>query len=251
MLSKTTQTPVRHLQNICEVQDKRSSPKRCAIQRCCSNSKLQPDIITASLKHFIMERTQSLRLVFCLLLLIQCTFSQTTEKKRSTKKDSTNAAIEELKKQIEDIVNDLNLLKEQQSLQSMCLRGTKVPGKCLLADPVKKNFHAASDDCVAKGGSLSTPLRGDENDQLYAYVRQSISPEESIWLGINDMVTEGQWLDQSGSSLRFKNWETEITMQPDGGRSQNCGVLATTANGKWFDESCRGEKASVCEFNIV
>ncbi|XP_077431815.1 tetranectin [Vanacampus margaritifer] len=198
-----------------------------------------------------MERVQTLRLVFFLLLLIECTRQQTTEKKRSTKKESTNAAIEELKKQIEDIIYDLNLLKEQQSLQSMCLRGTKVPGKCFLADPVKKTFHAASDDCVAKGGSLGTPLTGDENDLLYAYVRQSISPEEPIWLGINDMVTEGQWLDQSGSNLRFKNWETEITTQPDGGRGQNCGTLATTANGKWFDESCRAEKASVCEFNIV
>lgn len=133
----------------------------------------------------------------------------------------------------------------------MCLKGTKILGKCFLANPVKKNFHAASDDCIAKGGTMGTPLTGDENDQLYSYVRQSIGPEEHIWLGINDMVTEGQWVDQSGSGVRFKNWETEITLQPDGGRSHNCAILSTTANGKWFDESCRAEKASVCEFNIV
>nr|XP_057940555.1 tetranectin [Doryrhamphus excisus] len=198
-----------------------------------------------------MERVRRIRLVLCLLMLTQYTGQQTAEKRKNPKKDSISAAIEELKQQIQDIVDDLNLLKEQQSLQSMCLRGTKVLGKCFLADPVKKTFHAASDDCIAKGGSLSTPLTGDENDQLYVYVRQSISPEEPIWLGINDMVTEGQWLDMSGSNLRFKNWETEITMQPDGGRSQNCGMLSTRSNGKWFDENCRGEKASVCEFNIV
>ncbi|XP_049903560.1 tetranectin [Epinephelus moara] len=192
-------------------------------------------------------------LMFCLLLLARCTFQQTaSSKKRNGKKDSANsAAIEELKKQIADIVQELNLLKEQQALQTVCLRGTKILGKCFLADPVKKTFHVASDDCIAKGGSLSTPLTGDENDQLYSYVRQSIGPEEHIWLGINDMVTDGQWVDQSGSNVRFKNWETEITLQPDGGRSQNCAILSTTANGKWFDESCRAEKASVCEFNIV
>ncbi|XP_042346706.1 tetranectin [Plectropomus leopardus] len=191
-------------------------------------------------------------LMFCLLLLARCTFQQTTSKKKNGKKDSANsAAIEELKKQIADIVQELNLLKEQQALQTVCLRGTKILGKCFLADPVKKNFHTASEDCIAKGGSLSTPLTGDENDQLYSYVRQSIGPEEHIWLGINDIVTDGQWVDQSGSSVRFKNWETEITLQPDGGRSQNCAILSTTANGKWFDESCRAEKASVCEFNIV
>lgn len=190
-------------------------------------------------------------LIFCLLLMTQYTLQQTTSKKRNGKKDSNNSAIEELKKQINEIVQEVNLLKEQQALQTVCLRGTKVLGKCFLADPVKKNFHTASDDCIAKGGSLSTPLTGDENDQLYNYVRQSIGPEEHIWLGVNDMVTDGHWVDQSGSSVRFKNWETEITLQPDGGRSQNCAILSTTANGKWFDESCRAEKASVCEFNIV
>ncbi|KAM9724085.1 tetranectin [Menidia menidia] len=187
--------------------------------------------------------------VFGLLLLSQSSLQQ---KKRNNKKDSTTtAAIEELQKQINDIVQELNVLKEQQALQTVCLKGTKILGKCFLANPVKKTFHDANDDCIAKGGSLSTPLTGDENDQLYSYVRQSVGPEDHIWLGINDMVTDGHWVDQSGSSVRFKNWETEITLQPDGGSSQNCAVLSTTANGKWFDENCRAEKASVCEFNIV
>nr|XP_015831419.2 tetranectin [Nothobranchius furzeri] len=189
---------------------------------------------------------------FYLLLLVHCSLLQSSTKKKNEKKDSvTAAAVEKLQKQIDDIVQELNLLKEQQALQTICLKGTKILGKCLLADPKKTTFHAASDDCFSKGGSLSTPLTWDENNQLYSYVRQSLSPEEHIWLGINDMVTEGQWVDHSGSSVRFKNWETEITQQPDGGHSQNCAVLSTTANGKWFDESCRVERASVCEFNIV
>ncbi|XP_076016940.1 tetranectin [Genypterus blacodes] len=201
--------------------------------------------------HFIMD-LKGVCLVFCLLLLAHDTHQQSPPKKRNGKRDSANnAAIEELKKQINDIVQELNLMKEQQALQTVCLRGIKILGKCFLADPARKNFHTASDDCIAKGGSLGTPLTADENDQLYDYVRQSIGPEEHIWLGVNDIVTDGQWLDQSGSGLRFKNWETEITLQPDGGRGQNCAILSTTAKGKWFDENCRAEKASVCEFNIV
>uniref|UniRef100_H2U5W4 C-type lectin domain family 3 member B n=2 Tax=Takifugu TaxID=31032 RepID=H2U5W4_TAKRU len=193
------------------------------------------------------------RFIFCLLLLAHSSLQQTAEKKRRNgKKDSANSsAIEELRKQINDLAQELNLLKEQQALQTVCLRGTKIIGKCFLADPVKRTFHAASEDCIAKGGVLSTPTSGYENDELYDYVRQSIGPEEHIWLGINDVVTDGQWLDHSSSNVRFKNWETDITLQPDGGRSQNCAILSTTANGKWFDESCRDEKASVCEFNIV
>lgn len=198
-------------------------------------------------------RHQVVRLL-CLILLLKFTFQQgitPSSKTEDGQKDANNDAIEELRKQIEKIVLDLHLLKEQQALQSVCLKGTKILGKCFLADPVKKAHHAANDDCIAKGGTLSTPLHGDENDQLFDYVRRSIGPDEHIWLGINDMVTEGAWVDQSGGSLRFKNWETEITLQPDGGRGQNCAVLSSPSNGKWFDESCRAEKASVCEFNIV
>lgn len=196
--------------------------------------------------------TRGVCMWLCVALFAHATFQQSTSKKRNgNKEDSNNAVIEKLKKQIDDIVQELNILKENQALQTVCLKGTKVLGKCFLADAEKKTYQAAYDDCIAKGGTLSTPLKGDENDQLYDYVRKSIGPEEPIWLGINDMVTDGNWVDMTGGGLRFKNWETEITHQPDGGRGQNCAALSTTANGKWFDENCRDQKASVCEFNIV
>ncbi|XP_012688995.1 tetranectin isoform X2 [Clupea harengus] len=186
-------------------------------------------------------------LIICLLCVTQPSLQESSSKKTGGKKDGSNsAAIEELKKQVANIVQELNLLKEKQALQT----GIKVPGKCFLADATKKNFHAANDDCMTKGGVLSTPLSGAENNKLHQYAGETIGPEEHIWVGINDMVTEGDWFDQSGSALRFKNWETEITHQPDGGHSQNCATLSPTT-GRWFDESCRAERAFVCEFNIV
>ncbi|KAK1794982.1 hypothetical protein P4O66_010174 [Electrophorus voltai] len=195
---------------------------------------------------------RGVRLLLFIVCLAHYSFEQNSKKKNNVKKESANsAAIEDLRRKIDEIVQELSLLKEKQALQTVCLKGIKVPGKCFLADAVKKNFHAASEDCMAKGGTLSTPLSGEENDQIYAYVRQTIGPEEHIWLGINDMVTEGDWVDKTGSSIRFKNWETEVTHQPDGGNRQNCVILSCTANGRWFDENCRAEKASVCEFNIV
>ncbi|XP_063344191.1 tetranectin [Pelmatolapia mariae] len=198
-----------------------------------------------------MMDARGLWMVLCLLLLAHGSLQQNSKKRNGKKESAINSAIENLQRQVDEIIQDLTVLKEQQALQTVCLKGTKIHRKCFLANLVKQSFHAASDDCIAKGGSLSTPLTGDENDHLYSYVRQSIGPDEHIWLGINDMVTDGHWVDHSGSNVRFKNWETEITQQPDGGRSQNCAVLSTTANGKWFDENCKAEKASVCEFNIV
>uniref|UniRef100_A0A674E944 C-type lectin domain family 3 member B n=1 Tax=Salmo trutta TaxID=8032 RepID=A0A674E944_SALTR len=191
-------------------------------------------------------------LLFCLLLLGQSTFQQASSKKTGGKKDAeNNAAIEELKKQIDNIVLELNLLKEQQALRSVCLKGIKIFGKCFLADTGADCAPLTRDDCITKGGTISTPLTGDDNDKLVDYVHRSIGPEEHIWLGINDMLTKGEWLGQAGTNLLFKNWETDITNQPDSGRTHNCAILSTTANGKWFDESCRAEKASVCKFNII
>ncbi|XP_056335604.1 tetranectin [Danio aesculapii] len=194
------------------------------------------------------------RFLLPLLLLTLFTHSSiqqqiTSRKKTPNKKDSesrVSAALEDLQQQISDIVEELNLLKEQQALQTVCLKGTKIHGKCFLADSMKKRYHTANEDCIAKGGILATPLSSDQNTQLYEYVRQSISANDEIWLGVNDMQTEGLWSDQTGSAIRYKNWKLP---QPDGGSAQNCAVL--TSGGKWLDESCREERASVCEFNIV
>ncbi|XP_034455077.1 tetranectin-like [Hippoglossus hippoglossus] len=185
------------------------------------------------------------------LLLVNCSLQQ---RKKPVKKEATNdSAIEKLQKQINDIFEELNHLKEQQALQTVCLKGIKFHGKCFLADPVKKGYHTASEDCNAMGGVLGTPTSSDENDQLRDYVRQSIGPDEQIWLGVNDMITEGTWMDQTASSITYKNWDTSNSRspQPDGGKSQNCASLSGAARGKWSDENCRDEKASVCQFNIV
>ncbi|KTG32392.1 hypothetical protein cypCar_00018344 [Cyprinus carpio] len=97
-------------------------------------------------------------------------------------------------------------------------------------------------DYILKGSNSNknSHLSGDENEQQYDYVRQTVGPEGHIWLGVNDILKEGKWTNQS-----------EITHQPDGGHGQNCAILSSTANEKWFDEDCRGGKASVCQFNIV
>ena len=121
-----------------------------------------------------------------------------------------------------------------------------------MSDPVKKRYHQANEDCIALGGILSSPTSADDNDQLSVYVRQSIGQNEQIWLGVNDMVKEGDWKDQTGLSILFKNWDNTDyrSPQPNGAHSENCAVLEAKG-GKWSDENCSEEKASVCEFNSL
>ncbi|KAM9385339.1 tetranectin-like [Pholidichthys leucotaenia] len=196
---------------------------------------------------------RGLCLLLAVLLLTTCSLQQTAPKKKPAKKETKDAAITDLQKQIDNIVQELILLKEQQALQTVCLKGKKIHRKCFLADPVTKSYHAASEDCNALGGVLGTPTSRDENDELRDYIRQSIGSDKQVWLGINDMMTEGTWMDQTGSSIGFKNWDTSNlrSPQPDGGMSQNCVIMSGSSQGKWFDENCREKKPSVCQFNIV
>uniref|UniRef100_A0A8C4VRD5 C-type lectin domain family 3 member B n=1 Tax=Gopherus evgoodei TaxID=1825980 RepID=A0A8C4VRD5_9SAUR len=159
--------------------------------------------------------------------------------------------IEELKAQIDNISQEVALLKEKQALQTVCLKGTKIHLKCFLAFSDTKTYHEASEDCISQGGTLSTPQNGDENDALYEYMRKSIGSEADVWLGINDLAAEGKWVDMTGSSIRYRNWETEITTQPDGGKLENCAALSGVAIGKWFDKKCKDKLPYVCQFMIV
>lgn len=133
----------------------------------------------------------------------------------------------------------------------VCLKGTKVHMKCFLAFVQAKTFHEASEDCISRGGTLGTPQTGSENDALYEYLRQSVGSEAEVWLGFNDMASEGAWVDMTGGNIAYKNWETEITAQPDGGKVENCATLSGAANGKWFDKRCRDKLPYVCQFAIV
>ncbi|XP_047461685.1 tetranectin [Mugil cephalus] len=189
------------------------------------------------------------------LLLVSCSLQQSSTRRKPVKKATEatkDTAIEDLQKQINDIVQELNLLKEQQALQTVCLKGVKIHGKCFLVDPVRKRYHTASEDCNSLGGVLGSPTTSAENDQLRDYIRQTIGPDGEVWMGINDMMTEGSWVDQTNSVITYKNWDkSNGKTQPDGGMSQNCVVLSGASNGKWFDENCRDEKPSICQFNIV
>ncbi|XP_009443614.1 tetranectin isoform X1 [Homo sapiens] len=141
--------------------------------------------------------------------------------------------------------------KKIVNAKKVCLKGTKVHMKCFLAFTQTKTFHEASEDCISRGGTLGTPQTGSENDALYEYLRQSVGNEAEIWLGLNDMAAEGTWVDMTGARIAYKNWETEITAQPDGGKTENCAVLSGAANGKWFDKRCRDQLPYICQFGIV
>nr|3L9J_C Chain C, TNFalpha [Homo sapiens] len=134
-------------------------------------------------------------------------------------------------------------------LQTVCLKGTKHM-KCFLAFTQTKTFHEASEDCISRGGTLSTPQTGSENDALYEYLRQSVGNEAEIWLGLNKRWSRYFWVDMTGTRIAYKNWEHSSDAQPDPSNWENCAVLSGAANGKWFGKRCRDQLPYICQFGI-
>lgn len=130
---------------------------------------------------------------------------------------------------------------------TVCLRGTKFYKKCYLASEGLKYYHEANEDCISKGGTLVIPRNSDETNALRDYGKKSMPGVNDFWLGINDMVTDGKFVDVNGATVSFLNWDRA---QPNGGKRENCVLFSQSAQGKWSDEVCRSSKRYICEFTI-
>ncbi|XP_004437145.1 C-type lectin domain family 3 member A [Diceros bicornis minor] len=186
--------------------------------------------------------------ILVITLLLDQTSSHTSKfKARKHSKRRVKEKDGDLKTQVEKLWREVNALKEMQALQSVCLRGTKFNKKCYLASESSKHFHDANEDCISKGGTLVIPRSSDEINALRDYGKRSLPGVNDFWLGINDMVTEGKFVDVNGITISFLNWDNA---QPNGGKRENCALLSQSAQGKWSDEVCGSSKRYICEFTI-
>ena len=66
----------------------------------------------------------------------------------------------------------------------------------------RKTWDAAKRACEEDGAELPVPRSDDENE-YFATLRPG---QSSIWLGINDVETEGVWVDNDGKRISYQNW---------------------------------------------
>ncbi|XP_072278861.1 C-type lectin domain family 3 member A [Pyxicephalus adspersus] len=185
-------------------------------------------------------------LVITILLLGHINGQTSKAKNKKDRRSKDKEKDGDLKTQIDNLWREVNSLKEMQALQTVCLRGTKIHKKCYLAFEETKHFHEANEDCIAKGGTLATPRDADENSALRDYGKKSLPGAGDFWLGINDMVNEGKFVDVNGIAINYFNWERP----PNGGKRKNCALFNQASQGKWVDEVCRSLKKYICEFII-
>ncbi|XP_041917864.1 tetranectin-like protein isoform X2 [Alosa alosa] len=156
---------------------------------------------------------------------------------------------EDMKVQIDKLWLEVNSLKEMQALQTVCLRGIKAYRKCYLAIEEPKHYHEANEDCIAQGGTLAIPRDMQENNDLREYAKRSSPGAKDFWIGVTDIVKEGQYVDVNSMPVTFFNWD-KSKKQPTGGKRVSCVTLSLAAQGRWHDEVCRSQKKYICEYLI-
>uniref|UniRef100_A0A8C7X6W2 C-type lectin domain family 3 member A n=1 Tax=Oryzias sinensis TaxID=183150 RepID=A0A8C7X6W2_9TELE len=122
---------------------------------------------------------------------------------------------DDVKSQIEKLWQEVHLLKEKQALQT-----GKTPNIYMM-----------------------------ENGDLRNYARRSAPGSSEFWIGVSDIVKEGQYVDVNSLPVSYFNWDRS-KKQPTGTKRESCVALSVAAQGKWQDEVCRSLKKYICEFVI-
>ncbi|KAL1270663.1 hypothetical protein QQF64_029679 [Cirrhinus molitorella] len=195
-----------------------------------------------------MAQSRLLLLVICFGVL-QSGYGQPSRSKKAVPTRQRATEEDDVRTQIDKLWQEVNSLKEMQALQTVCLRGIKAHRKCYLVSEQAKHYHEANEDCIAQGGTLAIPRDVKQNDELTDYAKRSSPASKDFWIGITDIVKEGQYVDVNSLPVTFFHWDRS-KKEPTGGKRESCVALSLAAQGKWHDEVCRSQKKYICEYLI-
>jgi hypothetical protein len=116
---------------------------------------------------------------------------------------------------------------------------SSVNNQCYTTTIESYSWTEARSQCEILGSVLATITSIELNNFIRSSFNQSSA---SLWIGYNDLNTEGDFLWESGQSASFTHW---ILEQPDNSGNENC--VEMTSNGEWDDRSCNLTRVGICE----
>jgi C-type mannose receptor len=125
-------------------------------------------------------------------------------------------------------------------IQPGCPAGSVSYGrKCYEKVEEELSYSDASANCANQGGNLVTIL-----DQAKQNFVAGLAGGEDIWLGLDDLQTEGTFTWASGQTISFSNWNEG---EPNNyGGSEDCGMMRGEDT-LWNDSGCGNKHKSICE----
>lgn len=119
--------------------------------------------------------------------------------------------------------------------------GQIVGNKAFVTSGYEGNFDDLRQRCLQAGGQLASPRNAAENAAVQQIV---ILHKKAVFLGINDIQTEGRFKHLNGDAVTYSNWQQGEPNNEKG--RENC--VEIFVNGKWNDRSCGETRLILCEF---
>ena len=106
----------------------------------------------------------------------------------------------------------------------------------------KLTWSSAEGYCNELGGHLASVHSSEENDFIFGLV-----DKQKVWIGANDLNTEGVWVWSDGSAFDYRKWRSG---EPNnmGKEGENCGHLKhhDDHSKDWNDIQCSHTLNFVC-----
>ena len=139
------------------------------------------------------------------------------------------------------LLSKFEKLSEFNVFSTGCLNGFESNGDhCYLLVEDEVTYQEAVDACQAKFAILIEPRTAELNE-----IAQSYAGEDKLWIGANDIDTEGTWVWVSDrEALDFTDWADN---QPNDGDGNGQDCAAMQGNGAWGDIQCTATRRYVCQ----
>ncbi|XP_077980176.1 C-type mannose receptor 2-like [Glandiceps talaboti] len=112
-------------------------------------------------------------------------------------------------------------------------------GKCYYAYKGQKfTYEESKTICEGKEGSLATINSDDETLFVYIFSEDAYN----LWIGANNITSDGNWQWQDGSPVSYSNW---VSRELNVSTGENCGHLLGDA--KWNAEDCQTKLGFLCQ----
>jgi cysteine-rich repeat protein len=113
-------------------------------------------------------------------------------------------------------------------------------GECLTFRSNSTNWQAHLTACRQAGGTLATIRSLAHNN----WIRDRLNlPNNSFWIGLNDLDDEGAFVWTSGDPSPFRNWNGG---EPNNQGDEDCALYLRTG-GQWNDAQCGSNNRALCE----
>ncbi|XP_015271968.1 PREDICTED: pulmonary surfactant-associated protein D-like [Gekko japonicus] len=160
---------------------------------------------------------------------------------KGAKGEVGNTEVNLMKKQVSALQGQLTMLQAGLAkFQKVAAfpSGQIVGNKAFVTSGYEGNFDDLRQRCLQAGGQLEKKTENAAIQQI------AIIHKKAVFLGINDIQTEGRFKHLNGDDVTYSNWQLGEPNNDKG--AENC--VEIFVNGKWNDRFCGENRLILCEF---